>query len=180
MVRGALRLIVLLALAGCAAAPARLGPDSDPRVARQLLVAAAPGGPVRLEANGIVRASDTTVRAARMGEQAARGVRGMQVAFTDGPGAVGSARLVLLFDPPEDVDVKRVCTAAPLPPSVPSSEPLRLRAVFCDGGSFIADAASSTTGTTAADVDRLIWRTVGALFPDDYPESYGIRNFFGF
>lgn len=179
MVRGALRLSVLLALAGCATTPARLGPDSDPRVARQLLVATAPAGPVRLEANGIVRASDTSVRAPRMAEQAAQGVRGMRVAFTDGPSAAGSARLILLFDPPEDVDVKRVCTAAPLPPSVPSSGPLRLRAIFCDGGSFIAGSSASTTGTNATDVDRLIWRTVGVLFPDDYPETYGIRSFFG-
>ena len=32
MVRGALQLVVLLALAGCSATPVRLGPDSDPRV----------------------------------------------------------------------------------------------------------------------------------------------------
>ena len=179
MVRGSLQLVVLLALAGCSAAPVRLGPDSDPRVARKLLAAAAPAGPVRLEANGIVRASDTTVRTPQMAEQAARGVRGMSVAFTDGAGASGSARLVLLFDPPEDVNVRRACTALPLPPSVPSPEPLRLRAIFCDGGTFIADSSASASGTNAADIDRLIWRTVGALFPDDYPQTYGIRSFFG-
>ena len=179
MVRGALGLIVLLALAGCSTTPVRLGPDSDPRAARQLLATSASEGPVRLEANGIVRASDTAVRGPRMAEQAARGVRGLTVRFTTEPGQPGSARLLLLFDPPDDVNVLRVCTASPLPPAVPSPEPLRLLAVFCDGGTFIADASTTTTGTSAADIDRLIWRAVAALFPDDYPQTYGIRSFFG-
>jgi hypothetical protein len=179
MVRAALGPILLLALAGCGTTPARLGPDSDPRVARQLLAAAAPAGPVALQANGIVRASDTAVQGPRMAEHAARGVRNLTVQFAAEPGPPGAPRLLLLFDPPDDLDVKRVCPASSLPPSVPSPEPLRLRAVFCDGGTFIADATGTTTGTTAADVDRLIWRTVGALFPDDYQETYGIRSFFG-
>ncbi len=180
MVRGALLTIMAVALAGCSGGPARLGPDSDPRAARQLLASAAADGPVRIQANGMVRASDTTLRAPRLAEQAARGIRNLDVHFTDGPEAVGSARLVLLFDPPEDLNVERVCAASSLPASVPSPEPLRLRAVFCDAGTFIADSSASTSGTGAADIDRLIWRTVGALFPDDYPETYGIRSFFGF
>ena len=177
--RGALLTIMVLALAACGAGTARLGLDSDPRVARQLLATAAQAGPVRLEINGIVRASDTTLRAPRLAEQAARGVRNLAVTFTDGPGAVGSARLLLLFDPPEEMDMMRVCQTAPLPAAVPSPEPLRLRAVFCDAGTFIADSSASTSGTSAADIDRLVWRTVGSLFPDDYPETYGIRSFFG-
>ena len=95
------------------------------------------------------------------------------------PGAPGSAMLLLLFDPPAGLDLQRVCASSPLPAAVPSPEPLRLVAVFCDGRTFIADATGSTSGMTAADVDRLVWRTVGALFPDDYPETYGIRNFLG-
>jgi hypothetical protein len=174
-----LRSILLLALASCSAQPPRVGPDSDPRAARELLATAAAAGPVRLEVNGIVRASDTTLRQPRIAEQAARGVRNMTVRFTGEPDGAGSARLLLLFDPPAAIDVETVCTAPSLPPSEPSAEPLRLRAIFCDGGTFIADTASATTGTTAADVDRLIWRTVGALFPDDYPQTYGIRSFFG-
>jgi hypothetical protein len=179
-VAGALRLIVLLAaVAGCAT-PIRVGPDSDPRAARELLASAAAGGPVRLEVNGMVRAADTTVRSPRLAEQAARGVRGLNVRFAPEPGSAGSARLLLLFDPPAEPDIRRVCAAPTLPASVPSPEPLRLRAVCCDGGTFIADTEASTGGTNAADIDRLVWRAVGALFPDDYPESYGIRSFFGF
>lgn len=171
--------LLLLGLGACSSTPVRLGPDSDPRVARQLLVTAAEAGPVRLEINGVVRASDTTLLQPRLAEQAARGVRNMRVKFTDAPGAPGSAMLVLLFDPPAGLDLQRVCASSPLPASVPSPEPLRLVAVFCDGRTFIADATGSTSGVTAADVDRLVWRTVGVLFPDNYPETYGIRNFLG-
>ena len=178
--RGALLTIMALALGACTAGPARLGPDSDPRAARQLLATVAQEGPVRLETNGLVRASDTTLRAARLAEQAARGVRNLRVTFTEAPTGAGSAWLLLLFDPPENLDVLRVCGTSPLPAAVPSTEPLRLQAVFCDAGTFIADSTGTTTGTTAADIDRLVWRTVGVLFPDDYPETYGIRSFFGF
>ena len=55
--RGALLTIMALALGACTAGPARLGPDSDPRAARQLLATVAQEGPVRLETNGLVRAS---------------------------------------------------------------------------------------------------------------------------
>ena len=51
--------------------------------------------------------------------------------------------------------------------------------LICDGRTFIADATGSTSGTSAADVDRLVWRTVGTLFPDNYPATYGIRHFLG-
>ena len=171
--------LLLLALAACSTVPVQLGPDSDPRVARQLLVGAAETGPVRMEINGVVRASDSTVLQPRMAEQAARGVQNLRVRFTEAPGAPGSAMLLLLFDPPAELDLKRVCATWPLPASVSSAEPLRLVAVFCDGRTFVADATGSTSGATAADIDRLIWRTVGALFPDNYPETYGIRQFFG-
>ena len=171
--------LLLLALAACSSIPVQLGPDSDPRVARQLLATAAETGPVRMEINGVVRASDSTLLQPRLAEQAARGVANLSVRFTGTPGAPGSAMLLLLFDPPAELDLKRVCGTAPLPAAVPSPEPLRLVAVFCDGRTFIADATGSTTGVTAADVDRLVWRTVSILFPDNYPETYGIRHFLG-
>lgn len=171
--------LLLLVLAACSTVPVQLGLDSDPRAARQLLVGAAESGPVRMEINGVVRASDSTVLQPRIAEQAARGVQNLRVRFTETAGAPGSAMLLLLFDAPAGLDLKRVCATSPLPASVPSAEPLRLVAVFCDGRTFIADATGSASGTTAADVDRLIWRTVGALFPDNYPETYGIRQFLG-
>ena len=44
---------------------------------------------------------------------------------------------------------------------------------------WIPRTSPNSAGTSAADIDRLIWRAVGALFPDDYPQTYGIRSFFG-
>ena len=101
--------LLLLALAACSSTSVRLGPDSDPRVARQLLVTAAQTGPVRMEINGVVRASDSTLLQPRLAEQAARGVPNLSVRFTDTPGAPGSAMLLLLFDPSAALDLKRVC-----------------------------------------------------------------------
>ena len=178
MLRSVCVSILLVALTACAT-PVRLGPDSDPRVARELLSLAAADGPVRLEINGVVRASDSTLPQPRLAQRAARGVPNLTVRFSEAPGAPGSAMLLLLFDPPADVQLKQACATAPLPAAVPSAEPLRLVAVFCDGRTFIADATGSTSGTSAADVDRLVWRTVGTLFPDNYPATYGIRHFLG-
>ena len=174
------RWIMVLALAGCTAAPVRLGPDSDPKVAREVLGYAAGNGPVRLQVNSLPRTSDEAPTLARLAGEAARGVRGMDVRFAEPPTAIGSARLILLFDPPPNTRPRAVC-AAPLPPApVSAAPPLRLQAIFCDGGAFIADATGTTEGNTAADVDRLVWRTTGRLFPDDYQETYGIGRFFGF
>jgi len=179
MLRWACISLWLLALAACSTTPVKLGPDSDPRVARELLADAARAGPVRLEVNGLPATADTPTSAARLGEQAARGVRGLKVRFEEPPAATGSARLVLVFDPPSNLRPRAVCSAAAPEPEVQPGAPTRLQAIFCDGGTFIADSTASAAGATAADIDRLVWRAVGTLFPDDYPESYGIRSFFG-
>lgn len=169
-------LLLLIGLAGCAASPVKLGPDSDPRVARQLLANAAATGPVRLEVNELPVAGGTALTMAQVAEQAARGVVRMAVRFAEQPEATGSARLLLLFDPPPDVPARRVCTAALLPRPVDSPPPLRLQAIFCDGGAFIADASAVAEAGTAAEVERLIWRTTGRLFPDDWQDTYGLRQ----
>jgi hypothetical protein len=157
----AVSLLAVLAVSACAAPTVRLGPDADPRAARRLLEEAAATGPVRLEVNGPPRAADGALTVPEIAEQAARGVRGLAVRFADVPGtAAGSARLLLLFDPP------------------PAAEgPLRLQAVFCAGGAALADATATTEGRTRADAERLIWRTTGRLFPDDYPDTYGFDLF---
>ena len=105
MLRSVCVSILLVALTACAT-PVRLGPDSDPKVARELLSLAAVGGPVRMEINGLVRASDSTLLQPRLAQQAARGVPNLNVRFTEAPGAPGSAMLLLLFDPPADLQLK--------------------------------------------------------------------------
>ena len=39
------------------------------------------------------------------------------------------------------------------------------------------DATAAAEGRTRADAERLVWRTTGGLFPDDYPETYGFDLF---
>ena len=169
--------VVMAGLAGCAGDAVRLGPDSDPRGARTLLKEAAAAGPVRLELNQVPRAGDGTLTAERAAEQAARGIKGLDVRFAPPPAAKGPARLVLLFDPPQGVRPQRVCNVDALPAAVPGERPRRLQAIFCDGSTFVADATSATEGRTLADLDRLVWRTTGRLFPDDWPETYGFDLF---
>jgi hypothetical protein len=169
--------LLFLAIVACAAPPVRLGPDADPRAARWLLEEAAAAGPVRLEVNGPPRTMDGTLAVPEIAEQASRGVSGLDLRFAGVPDPAGSARLLLLFDPPPGGLQPRVaCAAAALPPPVPEGL-LRLQAVFCEGGAAIADATAATEGRTRVDAERLVWRTTGRLFPDDYPETYGFDLF---
>jgi hypothetical protein len=175
--RMAAALLVAL-LAGCAASPpVQVGADSDTRAARAQLREAAAAGPVRLELNALPRGSDGTLTEARAAEQAARGIKGLDVRFAGKPEATGPARLLLLFDPPAGTRPTVACNAGALPEPLADAGPTRLRAVFCNGGAFVADASATTEGRSLADLDRLIWRTTGRLFPDDYPETYGFDLF---
>ncbi|HEX6012328.1 MAG TPA: hypothetical protein VFY87_11110 [Geminicoccaceae bacterium] len=169
--------LLVLGLVACTAAPARLGPDADPRAARRLLEEAASAGPVRLELNRPPSTSDGAMTVAQVAEQAARGVRGLEARFAEQAESTDLARLLLLFDPPPGgLQPRLACGAEALPPPVPEG-PLRLQAVFCDGGAAVADATAVAEGRTRADAERLIWRTTGRLFPDDYPETYGFDLF---
>jgi hypothetical protein len=51
-------------------------------------------------------------------------------------------------------------------------------AAFCDGGRHVADATGEAAGSGPAEARRLVWRTTGRLFPDDYADTYGF-NLFG-
>jgi hypothetical protein len=174
----ALLILTALGLAGCAArSPVALGPDADPRAARARLAEAAEAGPVRLELNAPPRTTDGALGPAEVAAQAARGIKGLTVGFAPAAEAGGAARLLLLFDPPPGLQPVLVCTAGALPEPAPAAAALRLHAVFCNDGTYLADAAGTTADRSRAGVERLIWRTTGRLFPDDYPESYGFDLF---
>lgn len=165
-------------LVGCAVpAPARPGPDADTGAARALLVEAADAGPVRLEVNALPATGGGAPARQDVEAAAARGIKGLGVRFAQPPEASGSARLLLLFDPPPGTRPTQACNAAELPAPAPTGVPVRLHAVFCDGGGYVADAEATTSGRTRAEVERLIWRTTRALFPDDYEDSYGFDLF---
>lgn len=134
-----------------------------------MAVAAAAQGPVRIDLLGLP-ATLTPDQAARL---AGEGISGASVAFAiDAPAA--SPRLLLAFDTlaaePEELCKGRVQI-------VPTS-PHRLDAVLCDGDRPVASVRGTAAGPNAADTQRLVWRTTGQLFPDDYPETYGL-NLFG-
>lgn len=165
-----------LLLAACAATPPiQLGPEADPRAARRLLAEAAAAGPVRLVDNlppGAGVLPRPTIEA-----EAARGVPNLAVRFAAPPTARGAARLLLLFDPPPDLPPIRACNAAALPAPAPDGARTRLQAVFCDGGTYLADASGTATGRDPDAMRRLVWRTTARLFPDDYPDTYGFDLF---
>jgi hypothetical protein len=172
--------LLMLALAGCASgSPVELGRDADARAARARLVEAAKEGPVRLDVNALPRVTGGTLGEAEIAAQAAHGVRGLNVRFALTAEATGTARLALLFDPPPGFGPAQACEGAALPAPVPEAGPLRLQAVFCDGRTHVADASAATPDRSEAGAQRLIWRTTGRLFPDDYAETYGF-NLFGY
>lgn len=172
--------VLALALAGCAgSAPARLDPDSDVRTARAQLQDAAAGGPVRLELNGLPATSEGQLSRAMVESEAARGIRWLNVRFGAPPEATGQARLLLLFDPPAVLKPERACMLDSLPAPVPSPDATALQGVFCQGGAFVAAADASTAGRSTAEVQRLIWRVTGRMFPDNYQDTYGF-NLFGY
>jgi len=177
----AARLVTVLAglgLAACAVAtPVRLGPDGDPRAARKLLAEAAAAGPVRLEINRAPETTTGTLTGPDVATEAARGVKGLTVRFAEPPEATGPARLLLLFDPPAQARPGTACNARSLPEPAPEPAATRLHALFCNGGALVADAVATTPGRTPAEVERLIWRTIGQLFPDDYQDTYGFDLF---
>lgn len=167
-----------VALAACtASAPIRPG-AGDPRAARALLKEAAADGAVRLETNIPTTGALGTLTREEIERLAARGVTGLDVRFGMPPEATGPARLLLIFDPPPGFEPTRACAAETLPPAVPTGSATRLRAVFCNGGAFVADTVGTTTGD-AAELERLVWRSTTRLFPDDYAETYGF-NLFGY
>ena len=101
MVRGALGVIVLLGLAGCSTTPVRLGRTPIHVSPGSSWPRRHPRGRYRWSPTGSC-APATRPCADPYGRAGARGVRGLTVRFTTEPGQPGSARLLLLFDPPDD------------------------------------------------------------------------------
>lgn len=137
--------LLMLPFAGCApGSPVELGRDADARAARARLAEAAKEGPTRLDVNALPRVTGGALGEAGIAAQAARGVTGLNVRFVPAAEAAGTARLALLFDPPPGFAPAQACSAPALPAPVPEPGPLRLRAVFCDGRTYLADAAGTT------------------------------------
>ncbi len=154
--------VLALALVGCATAPEiRVEPGSNVQEARRLLAETAAAGPVPVTWRGEPPLSPPALLAA-----VERGVRGLAV---DATGTADATRRFafdftggddsLCGEPREDRTAIRT---------------LLVKAAFCDGERAVALAATDP----GDDPERLIWRLVGRLVPDDYPDTYGF-NLFG-
>jgi hypothetical protein len=169
--RRAAAILALLALGACAPEPTpRVGADGDVLSARRQLARIAADRAVPLEILGAPPGLEPTFIA----REAARGVRGLQVRFAPLASPADPLRLVLLFDPLGGPPGSAVCAGHA--ESTGRGAAAELRAVFCDGAVPLAEVATRRDGGS---VDRLIWRTTGFLFPDDYAETYGF-NLFGY
>jgi len=164
--RRCLRLALPLGLAACAGpAAVDLDPAADVRAARRQLAEAAAAGPVPVSVRGTAPlATPDLLRAVE------QGVRGLAITAVAGD---GPRRFVLDFSG----ETRPLCNdqAAAEGPGESGAAPLsgRVRAAFCDGGRAVAVAATERTGQP----ERLIWRLVGRLVPDDYQDSYGFDLF---
>lgn len=156
-------LALTLGLVACATGPeVRVEPGSNVQEARRLLASAAAAGPVLVTWRGEPPLSAPALLAA-----VERGARGIDLATT----ATGAAERRFVFDftggnetlcgePREDRTAIRT---------------LFVKAAFCDGERAVALAGAEPGG----DPERLIWRLVGRLVPDDWPETYGFNIFGG-
>jgi len=154
-------LLASLWLAACATGPeVAVDPASDPREARQLLVATAAAGPVPVRWRGEPPLAEAELLAA-----VEQGVRGLAIETT----ASGTGERRFVFD----FAAGREPLCGDPAEAGTSLRPSLVRAAFCDGSRAVAVAGADPEG----DPQRLIWRLVGRLVPDDYPDTYGFGIF---
>ena len=167
--------LLLAGLAGCSTASVGSAPDSDPRVARELLTTAARNGPVRIEVNALPQAADGGLTLAEVANQAARGIRVR---------TVSSTRRRPRRARPDwcCCSIRQPISPCGIPASQRACRPrwrparARLQALFCDGATFIADATATTTDDTVAQLSAAGLAHGGPPLPDDYEHTFGLRQ----
>jgi hypothetical protein len=165
-------------LSGCAqGSPGTGGPAEE---ARRVLAEHRQDGPVRAIVRGNPFGMDEARRDALVTEAMAQGVAGLAVRFTTYPDAAAAPEphLVVVLDPLETAPTEAACSAPDSVTTTAGGETLSVLAVFCQGDRALhaVREADRVAGPTDRRFQRLLWRTAGALFPDDYAETYG----FGF
>ncbi len=171
--RAALAMLAALVLVACAGEPQvqRAGGPGNAS-ARKLLAEAVKAGPVP----AVILGAPATLPPARSAQLAAQGISGLDVRFAPVASPPAGTHLVLMFDASPALTGQAACTATE--PDGAISERPRLAAVFCRGAEPIAEVQGMAAGTDTRAIERLIWQSTGRLFPDDYPETYGL-NLFG-
>jgi hypothetical protein len=169
-------LLGALLIAGCGSVP-RVTSDTGVGDTRQVLAERTEQGPVLAAVIGNPFAMDETRLDRMVTDAMAAGVEGMSVDFTTDPAQAAAAepRLVVLLNPAADPTGSAACRNPTLVQTLPGGDELRVLAAFCDGATALGsvEAQDTVRGPTDRSFQRLLWRTAGALFPDDYAETYG-------
>jgi hypothetical protein len=164
-----------LLLAGCAEAPRTGGTPGEE--ARRTLAEQRGEGPVRAVVRGNPFGMDETRRNALVSEAMAQGIAGLSIRFTTWPEAAAAPEphLAVALNPLETVSPEALCGAPDSVATAPAGEVLSVLAVYCRGDKVINAVREDgrVAGPTDRSFERLLWRTAGALFPDDYAETYG-------
>ena len=165
-----------LLIAGCGSVPS-VTSDTGVGDTRHVLAERTEQGPVLAAVIGNPFGMDEG-RLDRMVTGAmAAGITGMSVDFTTDPAQAVAAepRLVVLLNPAADPTGSAVCRNPALVQTLPGGDQLRVLAAFCEGANALGSVETQDTvsGPTDRRFQRLLWRTSGALFPDDYAETYG-------
>lgn len=178
----ALRLMpgLMLAAVLLAACTARPDPATDPRFdARRALETTAERGPVLAIVQGEPFDDHDAARDAVATQALADGITALSVDFVTDPrhAAESDPRLVVALNPTGLVSAARACRAPQQIATAPLAGEVEILAVFCEGERVLGAARTQGEVDGPADrrLERLLWRTAGELFPDDYGETYGLR-----
>jgi hypothetical protein len=174
--RPAAALVGALLMAGCGSVPS-VTTDTGVGNTRQTLAERTAQGPVLAVVVGNPFAMDETRLDSMVTDAMAAGITGMSVDFTTSPSQAAAAepRLVVLLNPAADPSGSAACRTPTLVRTLPAGDDLRVLAAFCSGADSLGSVETQDTvsGPTDRRFQRLLWRTSGALFPDDYAETYG-------
>ncbi|HSA81093.1 MAG TPA: hypothetical protein VLE23_09730 [Geminicoccaceae bacterium] len=167
-------LIGNLLVPGCAREPS----ESAAPEARRVLAESRETGAIRTVVVGNPFGMDPARQDALVSQAMAEGVAGLDVSFTTFPDQAGAPEphLVVVLNPAGDLPPPAACRAPETVRTIPAGATLSVLAVFCQGDEVI-DAVreqGQVAGPTDHDFQRLLWRTAGAVFPDDYWDNYGL------
>ena len=165
--RALIALCLFCPLAACTL-PVAPAVEGDPAAARTMLEAVATSGPVPL----VVTAAPADFPPETVAAAIARGIRGLEVRFAPAAGVPPNALLASLTE----VRPERLCREGAAAATGPTST---LVLVWCGQEEVVAAVEQPLPALSPEAVKRALWRAAARLFPDRYPERYGI-DLFGF
>ena len=170
--------IWLLAVLFACGPDVNVGPTGDSSAARESLADALKNGPVRAQIFGDPFGIDPERQDSLVAGAIGDGVYGIKAQFSADPDRYRGEqpRLVVILNPQSDPPASQACLAPEQIRTASATDELTLLAAFCQNGTVIN--AARATGPVAGPADqrlkRLLWKTGGVLFPDDYERNYGI------